>query len=80
MQKEFEQQWVPLKIPPGKICYRNMNAGVNAVWTNISRCKHQKKEKNRMLKGVCIANEDHTKVVAVSHPPFPSSLAHEENK
>lgn len=79
MQKEFQQQGVPLKMLPGKICYRNMNSGINAVWTEICRYKHQKKQ-DRELKKACIANEDHTKAVTVSHPLFPSSLTHEENK
>lgn len=85
MQKEFQQQWVALKIPPGKVCYRHKNTGINewmnfsSVWTEICRCKHQKKQ-DRVLKRGCIANEHHTKAVAVSDPLFLSSLAHEENK
>lgn len=57
MKKEFQQQWMPLRIPPGKICYRNMNTGINAVWTEICSCKHQKKQTDRVLKRACIANE-----------------------
>lgn len=69
-----------LKNSTWKDCYRNMNTGLNAVWTDICRCKHQKKQKDRVLRRAYIANEDHTKVVALSHPLFLSSLAHKEDK
>lgn len=37
-------------------------------------------ETGQGVKTGCIANQHHTKSVAVSHPLFLSSLAHEENK
>jgi len=37
-------------------------------------------EGQRVKRRACTANKDHPKVVAVSHPPLLSSLAHKENK
>lgn len=49
MQKQFGQQ-VYLKISPGGIYYRNMKTGINAVWTEMYKCKHQNKQKDKGLK------------------------------